>query len=74
MGRWENLFAAEAPSAVVLSGDEDILDKMTYVLADPVAARLVKRGRDWPGLRSSGRQWTQAPFAVKRPPVFFRAD
>ena len=70
LGRWENLWASEQASYVRLLDDAAILDKIAYVLCNPVEAALVKRGHQWPGVRH-GRFGS---FAVARPAGFFRAD
>jgi len=57
-GQWENLWSAEPCSAVQLADDEDIIDKIAYVAANPVAAGLVARPEDWPGLSI----WTQGTW------------
>src|SRR6188768_2684461 len=44
LGRWENFWASEPASYVRLLDDEAILDKIAYVLCNPVQAALVKRG------------------------------
>jgi REP element-mobilizing transposase RayT len=69
LGRWENLWASEQPSQVRLVGPEDVIARMIYTLANPVAARLVARAEQWPGV------WGYLPAhskAVARPRVFFR--
>jgi putative transposase len=73
-GRWENLWATEQPSAVCLQGEEDILDKIAYCLANPVSAGLVAEGRTWPGLRSQPSDVVGGEQVVERPEVFFRKD
>jgi putative transposase len=35
-GRWENFWASEQTSAVELVGSEDVLEKIGYVLCNPV--------------------------------------
>jgi REP element-mobilizing transposase RayT len=50
LGRWESFWAPGSYSAVALATPADVVDKAAYVLANPVAAGLVRRGRDWPGL------------------------
>lgn len=71
--RWsrrENLWAAEACSAVHLVEASDVIDKVVYALSNPVTAHLVDRGFDWPGassLRCLGRA-----VSVERPKLFFR--
>jgi REP element-mobilizing transposase RayT len=71
-GRWENLWASEPAGAVRLMDDADILDKIAYCLANPVAAGLVRRGVDWPGLRSLPRHVAGHRTTVHRPTVYFR--
>jgi REP element-mobilizing transposase RayT len=53
LGRWESFWAPASYSAVALATPQDIVDKAAYVLANPVAAGLVRHGREWPGLWSS---------------------
>jgi len=72
LGRWESFWDPDSYSAVRLVSDEDVLEKMVYVLANPVAAGLVRRGRDWPGLWSDPRQIGGEPVTVERPKEFFR--
>ena len=71
MGRWENFWASEKPSAVRLENDEDILDKIVYTACNPVAAGLVAKADHWPGLMAY-----QAEKVLKaaRPDMFFRKD
>lgn len=74
-GRWENLWASEAPSAVLLEDDEDVLDKIAYCLANPVLAGLVAEGQQWPGLRSQPTDaGGNSAARVDRPRVFFRPN
>ncbi len=74
LGRWESFWAPSSYSAVALATPEDVLEKCAYVLANPVAAGLVRRGRHWPGLWSAPEQIGGAPRFVSRPAEFFRAD
>jgi len=69
LGRWENLWATEPPSAVRLDSAEDVLDKMVYVLTNPVKPFLVKKHCRWPGLLGFRRSDSAE---VVRPKVFFR--
>ena len=50
LGRWENLWSSEKPSAVVLENDNDVLEKLVYTACNPVAAGLVAKATQWPGL------------------------
>jgi len=75
LGRWESFWATPSSySAVALLSPEDIVEKAAYVLTNPVAAGLVRRGREWPGLWSDPDDIGGAPTHVARPSVFFRAN
>jgi putative transposase len=74
LGRWESFWAPAGYSAVSLASPSDILDKVAYVLANPVSAGLVRRGRQWPGLWSSPDQVGGAELEFRRPDHFFRAQ
>ncbi len=74
LGRWESFWDPDSYSAVRLETADDVLDKMVYVLANPVAAGLVRRGRDWPGLWSDPSWIGGAPIEAERPKDFFRAE
>ena len=74
LGRWEGFWERDSYSAVRLESAEAVLEKMVYVLANPVAAGLVRRGSEWPGLWSDPSLLRGEPVAVERPKGFFRAD
>jgi len=71
-GRWESFWAPGSYSAVALQTADDVLDKMAYVLANPVAAGLVRRGAEWPGLWSAPSSIGAGARLVKRPDHYFR--
>jgi len=73
-GRFEALWAPGTYSAVALADADAVLEKIAYTLANPVAAGLVRRGADWPGLRSRPTEWGTLPRPVRRPPRFFRRE
>ena len=72
-GRWENLWASEQTSVVELTDAAAVLDKIAYVLANPVSAGLVERVADWPGASSwaavDGRK-----VKARRPDWYFDPD
>ena len=74
LGRWESFWAPDTYSAVKLSTAADILDKISYVLANPVAAGLVATGGIWPGLWSSAELIGGEPLEFARPTEFFDPD
>ena len=71
LGRWENLWSSEKPSAVALEKSQDVMDKIVYTACNPVEAGLVAKAKHWPGLIAylPGQKLT-----AKRPEIFFRVD
>jgi REP-associated tyrosine transposase len=71
LGRFEAFWATDGSYSAVEPLDlADILAKAAYVLANPVAAGLVRRGAEWPGLRTSPEQ-IGTTITVRRPKHFF---
>ncbi|NOU29651.1 MAG: hypothetical protein HOO96_17235 [Polyangiaceae bacterium] len=66
-GQWENVWAAEPYDAVVLPTEEELLDKVAYVAANPVAAGLVETPDAWPGFI----QWKASMGEVSKPRIYF---
>jgi REP element-mobilizing transposase RayT len=74
LGRREAVWAPSSYCAVRLLTPEDVVEKVAYVLANPVRAGLVPNGNRWPGLWSSP-DWIGGPARdFCRPAVFFRPD
>jgi REP element-mobilizing transposase RayT len=71
LGRWEAFWAPNSYSAVTLASAADVVDKAAYVLANPVAARLVRSGSLWPGLWSAPALIGGAAVEIRRPKHFF---
>jgi REP element-mobilizing transposase RayT len=59
-------------SAVELSGPPEVLDKVAYVLLNPVSAGLVRSPERWPGALSTLTVLRRATMAAKRPAVWFK--
>jgi putative transposase len=74
LDRSESFWAPSSYSAVALCSPDDIVAKAAYTLANPVAAGLVRHGRDWPGLWSAPEQIDAGSIRLERPGTFFRAD
>jgi len=74
LGRWESFWAPSSYSAVALATPGDVVAKTAYVLANPVAAGLVRHGRHWPGLWSAPDQIGAGELEFRRPEHFFRTD
>ena len=73
-GRWENFWASEQTSVVRLVDPDDIVDKMTYALSNPVKDRLVEKAHHWPGASSLDALMYGKPLIATRPRHFFRED
>ncbi len=72
LGRFEGFWSSDASySAVEPLGAEDVLAKTAYVLANPVAAGLVRRAAEWPGLWTSPEQIGAAKLTARKPQRFF---
>jgi REP element-mobilizing transposase RayT len=72
IGHFEGFWADEASySAVEPVAPSDVLAKIAYVLANPVAAALVRRGAEWPGLWSAPERIGGERFNVQKPKKFF---
>jgi len=71
LGRWEAFWAPGSFSAVALTGPEDVVEKTAYALANPVAAGLVARGSEWPGLWSPPEAFGNSWRTFERPGHFF---
>lgn len=72
LGRWEGFWSSEASySAVSHQATADMVGKAAYILANPVAAGLVRTGREWPGLWTAPEQLGAAIITATRPKGFF---
>ncbi len=72
IGRWESFWDPDSFSAVRLETAAAVFEKIVYVLANPVAAGLVRRGRDWPGVWSDPSRIGECGVNAERPKSFFR--
>jgi hypothetical protein len=70
LGRKENFWSSDDPSVVALESDDEVLEKIAYVIANPTAAGLVANPADWPGVISPEGGMT---VTAARPAVFYRA-
>ena len=74
LGRREAFWTRDSYSAVRLETRASVVEKCAYVLANPVAAGLVRRGRSWPGVWTDPRSVGGEPQLVERPAGFFRKN
>lgn len=71
LGRWEAFWSPSSYSAVLLVSPQDVVEKIAYVLANPVSAGLVRTGRLWPGIWSDPDAIGGDVVEVSRPTQFF---
>lgn len=69
-GRRENFFASEQASVVRLADHGALLDKLTYVVTNPVKDDLVARVHHWPGAHGYIALLTGRPLRATRPGYF----
>ena len=74
LGRQDHFFEAGSYNAVELPTAEDILRKVVYVLANPVAEALVRRGNLWPGLWSHPEWVGGKALPAPQPKGFFSGE
>ncbi len=67
LGRWESVWSSRQTSLVRTGGDANVLARIAYTMANPVAAGLVEEGSSWPGLRAC---WPMERAVVQRPDLF----
>jgi hypothetical protein len=73
--KWEGpVWEPEKSSVVELLTPQAVVEKLAYVMANPVAAGLVMHADDWPGVTTLPQQLGSAQFTAKRPEVYFDAD
>jgi REP element-mobilizing transposase RayT len=61
-----------AYSAVELGGPSEVLDKVAYVLLNPVSAALVRSPERWPGALSTVETLRSGTIDANRPAVWFK--
>lgn len=65
----ESLWSSQQTSRVSLQEAPDVIEKIAYTMANPVAAGAVEYGHRWPGLRLA---WPKKEQIFKRPKFYFR--
>jgi REP element-mobilizing transposase RayT len=72
-GQEESLWKDGSYNAVFLDGPEVVVEKCAYALANPVAAGLVRHGRQWTGLWLLPDEHG-TPLEFERPDWYFNPD
>lgn len=71
---WEgSIWDSEQTSVVELLTRDAIVDKIAYVLANPVAAGAVRNPEEWPGAKTRVDDIGQTVLNTRRPKVYFAA-
>ena len=72
--KWEGpTWEPEQASVVRLLTEQAIIEKLAYVMANPVKAGLVRHARDWPGITVLPHELGRRVWTAKRPKAYFRA-
>ena len=69
-GRRDRFWSADRGCDVELTDDNDVIDRMSYTLANPVTAGLVPRATRWPSLTTAGMAFGDS-MHFRRPSGFF---
>jgi hypothetical protein len=70
--KWEGaMWDHERPSVVHLCTPEAIVEKLAYVMANPVAAGLVRTANEWPGVRTLPNELGHRLLTARLPRQFF---
>jgi putative transposase len=73
--KWDGCAFDDAPtSAVLLTTPQAVIDKIGYVLANPVKAGLVRYARDWPGAKSHPNDLAGGSMTATRPDKYLDPD
>jgi len=68
---WDDVVWDKSPtSAVRLESPAAIIEKIAYVLANPVTAGLVRRAHEWPGAKVLVHEIGQGTLHARRPDVY----
>jgi hypothetical protein len=63
----------EQTSVVRLLTEQAILEKLAYVMANPVKAGLVRHAQDWPGIIVLPHELGRRTWTLRRPKAYFNA-
>jgi REP element-mobilizing transposase RayT len=73
--KWEGpIWDHERPSVVRLLTEQAVLEKLAYVMANPVKAGLVRRACQWPGIMVLPQELGRTTWTLRRPDAYFDPD
>ena len=74
-GRSESLWGPDRPNCVLLAPfASDVVDKLAYVITNPVEAELVSHSRKWPGVLLRPGDSSTEILEIERPEFFYRLE
>lgn len=74
LGRRENFWSSDEPSAVSLLDRDSVIREMIYTAANPVKDGLVERVEHWPGVNTYFNLLSGRSLEATRPEHFFRKN
>lgn len=73
--QWNDVVWDKSPTSVVrLETPAAVVEKMAYVLANPVTAGLVRHAHEWPGAKVLVNEIGQGTLRARRPEVYLDPD
>jgi hypothetical protein len=73
--KWEgSVWESGATSRVELCTSKAIVEKLAYIMANPVEAGLVERAEEWPGVMALPEELGNKTWTIKRPDFYFNPD
>lgn len=73
--RWEgSLWDSEPTSRVQLCTSQAVVEKLAYIMANPVDAALVHRAEEWPGITTLPHELGTRTWTAERPDFYFDPD
>ncbi|AKF06724.1 Transposase [Sandaracinus amylolyticus] len=73
--RWDGAVWDHEPTNVVeLRTPAAVAEKIAYAMANPVAAALVRRAHEWPGVTTRPQDLGRAAWRIDRPSEYFTRD
>jgi len=73
--KWEGpVWDHEKPSVVELLTPYAVVDQIAYAITNPVAAGLVRRSEEWPGVTTRVDELGRAVWRIERPAFFFNPE
>ena len=67
----DSFFSSSQPNYVESESSGDVLDRISYIMGNPVKHGVVREGKDYQGLRL---RWPQPDRVIKKPKGFFRPE